>query len=201
MTALSLSTKQKYGSLLAGNPAGGNSSYWLISRTTVGSSGASSITFSSIPSTYSHLQIRGIIRSDATGTGGIFPNMRFNNDSANNYARHNIGAFGSTSASTDVNAGSSNSSIVATAIAPKASDLASAYGAFVIDILDYASTNKYKTSRYLMGLDLNGNAYSYVYFGSGLWQGTSAINQIDLILSSGNFTTYSSVALYGIKGA
>lgn len=168
--------------------------------TASGTGSSGTISFGSIPSTYSHLQIRGIIRSDATGTGGIFPNMRFNNDSANNYARHNIGAFGSTTASTDVNAGSSISSVVATAVAPKASDLANVYGGFVIDILDYANANKYKTSRYLMGFDLNGNAYSYLYFGSGLWQSTSAINQIDLILSSGNFTTASHVALYGIKG-
>ena len=165
----------------------------------VPSGGAASVSFTSIPSTYSHLQLRGIIRTDVSGTGGIFPNMRFNSDSGSNYARHNLGAYGSTSATTDVNAGSSLSSVVATAIAPKAGDLASTYGAFVIDILDYANTNKYKTSRYLMGLDLNGGANSYIYFGSGLWQSTSAITQIDMILSSGNFAQYSSIQLYGVK--
>ena len=174
-----------------------NSYESIATATGTGSSGT--LSFTSIPSGYSHLQLRGIIRSDATGSGGIFPNMRFNSDSANNYARHNLGAYGSTSATIDVNAGTSASSIVATAVAPKASDLASVYGGFVIDVLDYNNTNQYKTTRYLMGFDLNGNAYSYLYFGSGLWQSTSAINQIDIILSTGNFTTATQVALYGIK--
>jgi hypothetical protein len=73
---------------------------------------------------------------------------------------------------------------------------ASIFGAGIVDILDYANTNKYKTLRALAGVDFNGSGR--VGLTSGLWQSTSAINAITLEGSS--FVQYSSFALYGIKG-
>ncbi len=62
---------------------------------TVGSAGASSITFTNIPGTYTHLQIRAISRKSSAGGGdGIF--VRFNSDSGSNYALHQIDGDGST---------------------------------------------------------------------------------------------------------
>ena len=85
---------------------------YFESIATINGTGASgTLTFSSIPSTYAHLQIRGILRSDGAGTGGVFPNMRFNNDTSSNYSRHNMGAYGSTSASNDNNVGATVTSI------------------------------------------------------------------------------------------
>jgi hypothetical protein len=72
------------------------------------------------------------------------------------------------------------------------------FGAGVIDILDYADTNKYKTCRLLGGQDLNGGGR--VYSMSSNWQKTAAITQIDLSFETGNCMQYSSFALYGIKG-
>jgi hypothetical protein len=71
------------------------------------------------------------------------------------------------------------------------------FGAGVIDILDYANTNKYKTSRLLGGEDLNGSGR--VYLMSSNWQKTTAITQIDLSFETGNCMQYSQFALYGIK--
>ena len=69
--------------------------------------------------------------------------------------------------------------------------------AFVLDILDYQNTNKYKTTRSLEGWDANGSGVISLI--SGLWMGTSAVNIITL--SGGNLTaTDGSIALYGIKG-
>ena len=73
------------------------------------------------------------------------------------------------------------------------------YAASIIDILDYASTSKFKTTRVLDGYDANGSGE--VIIGSGNWRSTSAITSITLGPSSGNMKLYSSFALYGIKGA
>ena len=72
----SLKTPLKYSSFLAGNAAVIGTSYESIATTTVGSGGASSITFSSIPATYAHLQIRGIFKPSAACWLGL----RFNSD-------------------------------------------------------------------------------------------------------------------------
>ena len=74
---------------------------------------------------------------------------------------------------------------------------ANSYGVNIIDILDYTNTNKYKTTRMISGYDVNG-ATGFIQQSSGLWMNTSAINRIDLV-SSGNFTTASTFALYGVK--
>ena len=52
-----------------GAAAGGGTSYESIATVTVGAGGSSSISFTSIPSTYKHLQIRAITRD--TGTSYI----------------------------------------------------------------------------------------------------------------------------------
>ena len=84
----------------SGAAAGGGTSYESISTVTVGSGGAADVTFSSIPATYKHLQIRGISRN--SGSGISIGRVRFNSDTGTNYARHTLegdgssaGAFGS----------------------------------------------------------------------------------------------------------
>jgi len=69
----------------------------------------------------------------------------------------------------------------------------------VIDILDYANANKYKTIRSLSGTDYN-NSNGRLFYSSGNWRSTSAVTTITLTNDSGtNFTQYSSFALYGVK--
>jgi hypothetical protein len=78
------------------------------------------------------------------------------------------------------------------------------FGVSIVDILDYANTNKYKTVRVLSGVDFNGTLAGYGgYVGplSGNWRNTSAITSIKINAQTGNFTQYSQFALYGIKGA
>ena len=66
----------------------------------------------------------------------------------------------------------------------------------VIDILDYADTNKYKTARILCGADNNSAGEVGIF--SGSWRNTAAITSIQINLA--NFTEGSKFALYGIKG-
>ena len=172
--------------------AASTNSYESIATVTVGAGGSASVSFSSIPSTYKHLQIRGIGRTDraVTYTSNI---IRFNSDSTNtNYSQHELLGNGTAASA----GGGANSSIYT--LIPGTSTTASVFEGDIIDILDYADTNKYKTVRILSGYDANGSGV--IFFGSGSWRNTSAISSISLTATSGNIVQYSSFALYGIKG-
>ena len=180
----------------SGGAAASTTAYESIATITVGSGGAASVDFTSIPSTYTHLQIRGIAR-DARANAQDSMNVKYNNDSGNNYMQyHELYADGSTAASY---AGSTSGAYISLDRIAGNTAGASMFGAVIIDILDYANTNKYKTQRSLGGTDQNGSGA--VAFASGLWMSTSAINRITLTGASANFSQYSSFALYGIKGA
>jgi len=84
---------------------------------------------------------------------------------------------------------------------PRLQQSANCFGVVVIDILDYANTNKYKTTRALAGLDINA-AGGFIALRSGNWRNTNAITTITLKPESSRiFAQYSQFALYGIKGA
>lgn len=163
---------------------------------TVGAAGASSVTFTNIPSTYSHLQIRHISRVSNTGTvGNDNVEMRFNSDTGSNYDFHYLVGNGSSAS-----AGNGTNQTVMLAGKPaNASATSGVFGAAVVDILDYANTNKYKTVRVLTGIDNNGSGT--VFFNSNLWRSTSAITSITFLYGSQTFTQYSQFALYGIRSA
>ena len=181
--------------IYASQISGHLNSYGSIATVTVGSGGASSITFSSIPSTYTHLQIRWIARADNAG-GNSTLYAWFNNDTTvNTYPSHGIQGDGS-SASAYARTGASFGNMAAYSALVGGTATASIFGVGVIDILDYANTNKNKTMRILSGNDKNGSGY--VDFVSGAWLSTSAINRIDLGFD-GNAVQYSQFALYGVK--
>lgn len=186
------------GALVAGITGSGGaslSSYESIATATgTGSSGT--ITFSSIPSTFKHLEIRAITRNSNTGT---VHTIRFNADSGTNYVQHSLIGDGTsvtaagTTGLTGINVGHIATSSMS----------ANIIGAEITSILDYGSTSKNKTVRNLSGVDDNsGTTTSTLGIRSGLWLNTAAITQIDLIASgSGNWTTATTFALYGIKEA
>lgn len=185
------------GTLSTGAPPVAPSSYESIATVTVGSGGASSIDFNSIPSSYTHLQVRYIGReSRAVALDAL--RINFNGSTASEYRQHLIYGDGSTAGAAN------NGSLTATieiGDLTGASAGANIFAAGVFDILDYANTNKNKTIRSLTGQDLNGSGL--LVFWSGLWVNTTAINSITLrtAQAGNNFVQYSSFALYGIKGA
>jgi hypothetical protein len=155
---------------------------------TVTSTGSSAIlTFSSIPSTYKSLQIRGIYQ----GTGGFL--MTLNNSAAATYATHYLNGNGTsaTSGNATYSAGYLNFTTTPTGTT-------NTFHASVIDILDYSSTVKNKTLRIFDGYDQNGSGNATLW--SGLWGNTSAITSIELD-SNGTWVNGTTFALYGIKGA
>jgi hypothetical protein len=167
-------------------------------------SATSTISFTSIPATYTHLQIIGIGRTTNTADPATCPNadflMRFNGDTGSNYAFHLL--YGNTSSATGY-ALASQTYMFAGRLTNSAA-IASNFGTSVIDILDYKNTNKNKVVRILTGTDNNGTGSfsGFASLESGLWSNTAAITSITLLpTSSANFTQYSSFALYGIKGS
>ena len=158
---------------------------------TVGPSGASSVTFTNIPSTYQHLQVRAIAQ---TASGGQFVKMQMNSDTTTNYNSHIL--YGNGSSATASSYGDRANIPV---WGNNTGTAANTFAVCVVDILDYANTNKYKTTRCLDGFDSNGSGV--IALTSGLWRSTSAITSLNFTGFSGNLNQYSQFALYGIKGA
>ena len=176
------------------------SSFESIQTATVGAGGASNIEFTSIPATYTHLQIRGIAQETRATYGISDGNMQFNSDTGTNYSRHNIQGTGSAVVAN----GDANLTFITLADGMWGTSTGGSFGVSIVDILDYANTNKYKTVRVLSGVDFNGTLAGYGgYVGilSGNWRNTNAITSIKINAQTGNFTLYSSFALYGIKGS
>lgn len=183
-------TLTRYPDMLAGNATWVSydpSAYEPITAITV-PSGTTSISFNSIPSTYTHLQIRAFAASSAAANMTI----RLNGDTGSNYSWHYLEGNGASTS-----AGGSGS--IGYLLGPVTTNTASAYTGIIMDFLDYANTNKNKTVRTLAGVDLNGSN-TWLNMFSGAWYNTTAINSITLAISSATFTQYSSFALYGIKG-
>ena len=158
-------------------------------QTVNGTGSSGTISFTSIPSTYKHLQIRVVAQySTASETGA---RIRLNSDTGSNYAYHELYGTGSGAGA----AGYSSQTYMGDMVYVTA--INSSIGGAVIDILDYANTNKYKTVRSLCGGDNNGSGY--VQLVSGLWQNTSAISNIEIYIAANSFTTGSKFALYGVK--
>ena len=167
---------------------------------TVGPSGASSITFTNIPSTYAHLQIRCLTRSAETSSSRDSFYMQVNSDTGSNYAWHYLSGDGATATvgstvnTTQFVVGEQSGNGYTSGI----------FSSFIIDILDYYDTNKFKTIRGMGGFDTNntGTEKGAIALRSGLWRSTSAISSIVLFAGGGrNTLQHSQFALYGIKAA
>jgi hypothetical protein len=158
------------------------------------SAGLSSFTFSNIPSTYTHLQLRGILRTNDTGS---FNNqqMTFNSDGGSYYTSHHLRGDGASVAAGVVAIGAVNFNDFMRAASNSLT--AGIFTSVVIDILDYANTNKYKVFREFEGVDANGSGN--VGMASGVYLRNNAIHTITITPSGGTAIAGSSFALYGVK--
>lgn len=161
------------------------------------STGASSIDFTSIPNTYKHLQIRGIARNNSTTANdleGLL--MQYNGDTGSNYSWHALRGDGATASA----AAGATQSYMYSGYHPTNGSTSNTFAGFVIDILDYANTNKYKTQRVLGSVETNNSSNSQATLFSGSWRSTSAVTSIKIYsTTSRSFVQYSQFALYGIK--
>jgi hypothetical protein len=200
-TAGGLTTpRTNYFSFLAGNPAFAPNSYESIATVTVGSGGQANVEFTSIPSTYKHLQIRFIAQTNrgTFGTDNIL--IRVGNgsiDTGSNYSSHGRVGDGASVTTYGI---ANTSQFGAQGSASGASNI---YAAGIMDVLEYANTNTNKTARILSGVDHNGLIASYggqIIFSSGQWRNTTAVTTIQFRPEFGSgFTEHSQFALYGMK--
>jgi len=190
-----MATVTRYTDMLAGNttwnPWSPDGAYDALATVTVPSGGLSSITFAGIPSTYKHLQVRGIVRPT---TNNAEIRLTLNSDSSAIYARHRLIGNGS---SIDATGTASQTSIGIFDANGLQTGTASVFGALIIDLLDYASTSKYKTIRVLSGNDNNGSGQ--VGLSSGLWQNTNAVTNLSMVMNTGNVAEFSQFSLYGVR--
>ena len=165
--------------------------YDQIAWTSLGSA-ASSITFSSIPSTYTDLRL---VIVSTTSSGSRVLTARFNGDTASNYSDRYIAGDGTSATSlsfqnvTYAYIGmnkNGNSSTVPTTIC--------------VDIFQYANTGVYKTLLSTAAGDFNGSGETDAVI--NLWRSTAAINSIT-IASDGapTLSAGTTAALYGILKA
>ena len=163
-----------------------------------GDGSSSTITFSSLPTNYTSLQLRFMCK----GTRSFIYEalyVRLNGDAGNNYASHYLygddGGGPGAASTAPVN-------VIYAGWMPAATVSGTKMGTGIVDLHDYNSTARNKTVRVFSGFSTNttGGGYSFVNLSSGVWLNTNAVTSISF-LSNGAFTTDSRFALYGIKGA
>jgi len=169
---------------------------WIAGSTL---SSANTVSFTSIPQTFKHLQIRVFGRSQ--GGGNATFNLQINGDGGANYGYgfHYLLGDGS-SASSGTTGSASQASIQFPNIA-SSSETSGVFGNVVIDFLDYTNTSKNKVTRAIGGYDNNGSGK--VQITSGLWLSTAAITSLSFAssVSPYTFAAGSRADLYGITSS
>ena len=189
----------KTSDFLSGNLPLSLGSFDLLETTTLSTS-ANSISFTGLGSYatgYKHLQIRYIARSTSANTNNGL-SIQLNGDTGSNYTFHRIkgdgssvSVFGRSSASGSTSAGRITGGNADTG----------AYGAGVVEILDFGSTQKNKTIKTLGGYANAAAAGYLIEFDSGAWLNTDAITSIEFTAESGSvdFAAGSRFVLIGVK--
>lgn len=181
----------KYDSMLAGNAAFIPGDFYSIASTTL-SSTQTVISFTNIPQTYDHLQLRIVTRYSG---GDAYYGYTYNNDQTEGNYNWCYGFYNS--------AGTMNTQMAGW-IPQNAHTDTNLFGATIIEIIDYTNTTQYKTSRVYNGYA--GSPFHQLQTSNNGWYGsTNAITRIDVKAnmqgSSSSFYANSVFSLYGIKGA
>lgn len=161
----------------------------------VGTGSSNTITFSSIPQTYTDLQI--VFSYQFSGNG--YPQLRFNGDTTNtNYYYQINNQYSTTTAFTTRSTSTSNGFYTTLNMSA-----ATVPGAGVINIFDYRTAGINRGAQ-LISSSFGGSTSGEVLQWSGYWNNTAAITSISIVESAGgnqNFTTNSKITLYGILRA
>lgn len=189
-----MATVTRYTDMLAGNttwnPWEPQGAYDALSTVTVPSGGVASVEFAAIPQGYKHLQIRASVLGSSLNSDIV---GQFNGVTASsNYSWHELRGVGSGTPTSSAGTSTTGFYVATNALTTTFPTV------FVMDLLDYASTSKNKTSRILQGKDANGSGTISLF--SGLYYGTTnAVTSIRIFTPAGNFNEYSQFTLYGVR--
>lgn len=165
--------------------------YEPIATTTL-TSNQNTITFSSIPGTYTDLRMVAFLKLVGGPAGGVANEyFRFNGDTGTNYSRTRLIGDGSSATSTNTN----NSSSALQTFTPAAGGV----GLTVVDIFSYTGST-FKTLLWTDSADTNSST-SYIVRTVGLWRSTSAITSITWENAGDTYAAGTQITLYGIKAA
>ena len=151
-------------------------------------SAVSTVTFSSIPSTYKSLQVRfNLVTTSAT-----FGELQFNSDTSTfDYAMHYLSGSGSAASNSGTASGTNGY------IKMFQNATVTTYPSVgIIDIIDYANASKNKTVKTLVGANNNTSTGS-IEIDSGVWLSTSAITSLTFLVGAGTYT--GTITLYGVS--
>lgn len=166
--------------------------YILIASNTVGSGGAATVEFTSIPSTYTDLLVKASTRGDSTAAAftsiRLLPNGSSSNGSTR-WIRGNGSAASSDLDTTGIYSGESDTALAT----------ASTFANIEWYIPNYAGS-AYKSFS-IDSVQENNATQAFAHLVAGLWSVTTAISSITLDLSAGSFVQYSTFYLYGIKNS
>lgn len=163
-------------------------------------SGSSTISISNIPSDFTHLQLRLSGKEENNGSSNwIGLRINFNGDTGNNYSFHILGVYAVTGGGgqTIISEGYANISYALAAVPARGNGDTQTFGSYIIDIFDYANTNKFKTIKTLGGFTFNGTPNRFDLLSSN-WRSTNAISSLVLTMEAGALITGTRVDLYGI---
>ena len=150
-------------------------------------SAQSTVSFTSIPSTYTDLILVAVAKSSTAGSGANNYRVQFNGDTATNYSETYIAGNGTTASS----GRDTSSNVIYIGDVAQTSGVA---GTTIIQIMNYSNATTYKS---VLG---RGNvAGTETSAAVGLWRSTAAINRVDIFMTSATVT--GDFTLYGIAAA
>lgn len=175
--------------------SGAAPAFELISTQVLTNSTTATVTFSSIPATYSHLQIRAMVKTTRPADGDPM-RLRFNGITTSSYNSHRLVGNGGSVASSG---GFAETYLRIEDVITSNSYASAVFMPIVLDILDYKSSNKNKTTRLLKGEPTLPSRS--LYLESGLFMSTNAIASLEFSsASSSNFVAGTRFSLYGVRG-
>jgi hypothetical protein len=178
------------GLLSQGGGAAGQVGFQLISTTLI-SSTTSSVTFSAIPATFKHLQIRVVGRYTSVATLSNLT-LRFNGDTGANYGYQSMRGQSTTISSA---APGAYQTYLLTGDMPASQASSSGFGTSFIDVIDYANTSKITTTKTFGGNGATQDVFAF----NGTWNSTAIVSSILVndANTSASFAAGTRISLYG----
>lgn len=172
------------------------STFTIIGRQILGSS-AASVSFASIPGTYTALLLIGQTRTDRASNAVDNVNFQFNADSGSNMLAKTLTGNGAT---VSVAPTAAAQKLSASSLATAATATTNAFASWEMIIPDYCGSND--KAIHIRNTHETNATTAFTTMISAVWRNAAAVTQIDITPVNGtNFVSGSTFHLYGITKA